>query len=202
MEEVAAEAGPSVVQVNIEAVRTTPSGEQQEGRGLESGVIYREDGYIVTNDHLLEGTTEVNVAFADGTVEEGEVVGRDSFTDLAVVEVERDELPAANLVEDLDLAVGELAVAIGRPSGFEATVTIGAISGLNREVPAQFTGGRQRMTLVDLIQTDAAMSPGSSGGALANANAEVVGINFAGLTSAEIGRSTSALPSPLIRRSP
>ena len=94
VEAVAAELGPSVVQVNVEAVQTTPRG-PQEGRGLGSGVIYREDGYIITNSHVVQNATEVNVAFADGSVEEGEVVGTDPFTDVAVVRVDRDGLPAA-----------------------------------------------------------------------------------------------------------
>lgn len=180
VEEVAAELGPSVVQVNVEAVRTTPLG-SQEGRGLGSGVIYTEDGYIITNNHVVQDSSEVNVALADGSVEEGEVIGTDPFTEIAVVKVSREGLPAANFVEDLDPAIGELVVAIGSPSGFQSTVTLGLISGLNREVPAQLTGGRQEAALVDLVQTDAAISPGSSGGALANADAEVIGITVAGI---------------------
>lgn len=186
VDEVAAEVEPSVVQVNVEAIQTTPL-RPQEGRGLGSGVIYREDGYVVTNNHVVEGATEVNVAFADGSVEEGEVVGTDPYTDLAVVKVDRENLPAANFVEELELRLGELAVAVGSPSGFQSTVTSGVISGLNREVPAELTGGRQESSLVDLIQTDAAISPGNSGGALANASGEVVGINVAYLPPGQTG---------------
>jgi serine protease Do len=164
VDEVAAEVEPSVVQVNVEAIQTTPFG-PQEGRGLGSGVIYREDGYIITNNHVVQGAEEVNVAFADGSVEEGEVVGADPFTEIAVVKASREGLPAATFVEDLDPPVGELVVALGSPSGFQSTVTLGVISGLNREVPAQLTGESQEAALVDLIQTDAAISPGSSGGA-------------------------------------
>jgi serine protease Do len=109
------------------------------------------------------------------------VIGTDPFTEIAVVKVSREGLPAANFVEDLDPAIGELVVAIGSPSGFQSTVTLGLISGLNREVPAQLTGGRQEAALVDLVQTDAAISPGSSGGALANADTEVIGITVAGI---------------------
>ena len=101
VDEVAAEVEPSVVQVNVEAIQTTPFG-SQESRGLGSGVIYREDGYIITNNHVVHGAEEVNVAFADGTVEEGEVVGADPFTEIAVVKVSREGLPAATFVEDLD----------------------------------------------------------------------------------------------------
>ncbi len=181
--EVAAEVEPSVVQVNVEAIRTTPFG-PQEAQGLGSGVIYREDGYIVTNNHVVERADEVNVAFADGSTERGEVVGTDPFTDLAVVKVDRDGLPAADFAENPELRPGELAVAVGSPSGFQSTVTSGVISGLNREIPAELTGGRQETALVDLIQTDAAISPGNSGGALANRSSEVVGINVAYLPPA------------------
>jgi len=181
--EVAAEVEPSVVQVNVEAIQETPLG-PQEGEGLGSGVIYREDGYILTNNHVVEGAESVNVALADGTIEEGEVVGADPFTDLAVVRVDRRNLPAADFAGNPDLRLGELAVAVGSPSGFQSTVTAGVISGLNREVPAELTGDRQEAALVDLIQTDAAISPGSSGGALANRSGEVIGINVAYLPPA------------------
>jgi serine protease Do len=175
--QVAAQLSPSVVQVNVRAVQPTPLG-PQEGEGVGSGVIYRTDGYIVTNNHVVQSSDEVNVAFADGSTERGEVVGIDPSTDLAVVRVDRESLPAAKFHEG-DLVVGQLAVAIGSPSGFQSTITAGVISGLNREVPARLTGGRQEVSLVDLIQTDAPVSPGSSGGALANRDGEVVGINVA-----------------------
>ena len=195
---VAAEVEPSVVQVNVQAVQETSSG-LEEAQGLGSGVIYREDGYIITNYHVVEGANEVNVAFVDGSSEGGEVVGGDRSTDIAVVRVDRDGLPAADFAENLSLRVGELAVALGSPSGFQSTVTAGVISGLGREVPPEFTGGQaQDPALVDLIQTDAAISPGSSGGALANEDGEVVGINVAYLPPAQTGAVNIgfAIPSP------
>ena len=108
-------------------------------------------------------------------------------------------LPAADFAENPSLRVGELAVALGSPSGFQSTVTAGVISGLGREVPPEVTGGQaQDPSLVDLIQTDAAISPGSSGGALANEDAEVVGINVAYLPPAQTGAVNIgfAIPSP------
>jgi serine protease Do len=176
---VASQVEQSVVQVNVEAVQTTPLGpEGQEGVG--SGVIYRRDGYIVTNDHVVREADAVNIAFADGSTQRAEVIGGDPLTDLAVVRVQRDDLPAASFNEDEDLLTGQLAVAVGSPSGFESTVTAGVISGLGRELSPQFTGGPDQIpSLVDLIQTDAAISPGSSGGALANRDGEVIGINVA-----------------------
>ncbi len=184
--EVAAQIEPSVVQVNVEAIRTTPTG-PEEDEGLGSGVIYREDGHIITNNHVVEAADRVNVAFADGSVEEGQVVGTDPFTDLAVIKVERDDLSAADFAERPALKPGDLAVAVGAPFGLQSTVTAGVISGLNREVPPAVTGGQQRVALVGLIQTDAPVSPGNSGGALANENGEVVGINVAYLSPGRVG---------------
>lgn len=184
---VADEVSPSVVQINVRSVQRTPLGAPQEQEGLGSGVVYDESGLIITNNHVVEGADEVNVAFADGSTEQGRVVGGDPFTDVAVVEVDRDGLPAAEFAGGGDLDVGELAVAIGSPSGFQATVTSGVVSGLNREVPARFTGGTPQAALVDLIQTDASISPGSSGGALADRDGRVIGINVAYLPPGQTG---------------
>src|SRR5215208_5848556 len=183
--QVAAEVEPSVVQVNVSGVQRTPFGtEKQEGIG--SGVIYRSDGYIITNNHVVEGSRSVEIAFADGTTERGQVVGTDPTTDIVVVKVGRDDLPAASFANG-DPIVGQTAVAVGSPSGFESTVTSGIISGTRREIPAQITGGRQETSLVDLIQTDAAISPGNSGGALADREGRVIGINVAYLPPGETG---------------
>jgi S1-C subfamily serine protease len=186
--QVASQVGPSVVQVNVDVTQNTPFGPQSE-EGIGSGVIYRDDGYIVTNNHVVKGATELNVAFADGTTEPAQVVGRDPRTEMAVIRVDRNDLPAAKFNEDEDLVVGQLAVAIGSPSGFESTVTSGVISGIGREFPAEFTGGDPAATsaLTDLIQTDAAISPGNSGGALADRDGEVIGINVAYLPPSDTG---------------
>ena len=192
--QVAAQVSPSVVQVNVQGVQRNQFGGTQEARGLGSGVIYRRDGYIVTNNHVVEGASEVNIAFADGSTERGEVVGTDPFTDLAVVRVDRNDLPAAKFAENADLIPGQLAVAIGSPAGFESTVTSGVISGLNREIPPELTRGDT--SLVDLIQTDAAISPGNSGGALADRSGEIVGINVAYLPPAETGAANIGFAIP------
>ena len=192
--EVAREIEPSVVQVNVSSIQTTPYG-PQEAEGLGSGVIYRKDGHIITNAHVVEGARTVNVAFADGSVETGSVVGSDPYTDIAVVKVDRNNLPAADFGNG-DLDLGQLAVAVGSPSGFQSTVTAGVISGLNREVPPEITGGSQETALVDLIQTDAAISPGSSGGALVDRNADVIGINVAYLPPAQTGAVNIAFDIP------
>jgi S1-C subfamily serine protease len=182
---VASVLSPSVVQINVSGVKQTPYGAQRE-EGIGSGVIYRSDGYIITNNHVVEGSHDVEVAFADGTTERGQVVGTDPTTDVAVIRVVRNDLPAASFASD-DPIVGQAAVAVGSPSGFESTVTSGIISGTGREVPAEYTGGMQETSLVDLIQTDAAISPGNSGGALADREGRVIGMNVAYLPPGETG---------------
>jgi serine protease Do len=182
---VASVLSPSVVQINVSGVQQTPFGAQKE-EGIGSGVIYRSEGYIITNNHVVQGSRSVEIAFADGSTEQGQVVGTDPTTDIAVVKVDRNNLPAASFTTR-DPIVGQMAVAVGSPSGFESTVTSGIVSGTGREVPAQITGGRQDSSLVDLIQTDAAISPGNSGGALANRDGQVIGINVAYLPPQQTG---------------
>jgi serine protease DegQ len=145
-------------------------------QGTGSGVIWSEDGVVVTNAHVVGEARQVEVAFFDGRRAEGRVRATDPDTDLAVVDVERSDLQPATFQENLP-TVGELAVAMGSPLGFQNTITAGIISGLHREIPGSAEQGIR--SLVDLIQTDAAISPGNSGGALVNGRGEVVGINVA-----------------------
>lgn len=147
------------------------------GNGLGSGVVYSRDGLVVTNEHVVRGADggRVEVAFADGQRVRGQVRASDGLTDLAIVAVDRQGLPPAQFRTELP-RVGELAVALGSPLGFENSATAGIISGLNRSIPAS---GRQSQSLVDLIQTDAPISPGNSGGALVDAQGRVVGISEA-----------------------
>jgi serine protease DegQ len=145
------------------------------GKGLGSGVVWSADGIVVTNQHVIEGSRNVEVAFADGRRVSGTVRAADAVTDLAVLQANRKGLPPATFQKQLP-RVGDLAIAIGSPLGFENTVTAGIISGLHREIPGS---AQQTQSLVDLIQTDAAISPGNSGGAVVNAKGEVVGISEA-----------------------
>ena len=156
---------PSVVAVLAESDR---------GRGEGSGVVWSADGVIVTNHHVVAGARRVQVRLASGKALPARVVASDPRTDLAVLRVEGERLPAAVFAEGLP-RVGELAVAIGNPLGFEGTATAGIVSGLDRALP---TGG-QTPALVGLIQTDAPISPGNSGGALVDARGRVIGINVA-----------------------
>ncbi|HEX2141885.1 MAG TPA: trypsin-like peptidase domain-containing protein [Candidatus Limnocylindria bacterium] len=146
-----------------------------ERGGLGSGVIYSADGLILTNEHVVRGADEVEVGFADGKREAGTVVAEDPVTDLALVQVERTGLPAAEFEPSLP-RVGELAVVIGSPLGFANTATAGIISGLHREIPGSASNSQ---SLVDLIQTDAPISPGNSGGAVVNSEGKVIGISEA-----------------------
>jgi S1-C subfamily serine protease len=154
--------------------------EQSDGRagtsqGVGSGVIYRSDGIILTNHHVVADATRLEVALADGSRVPARVIASDPDTDLAVIRVERNGLPAAEFQKPLP-RVGELAVVLGSPLGFEKTVTAGIVSGLHRSIPGSAS---QTRALVDLIQTDAAISPGNSGGAMVDASARVLGISVA-----------------------
>ena len=144
--------------------------------GSGSGIIFREDGYIVTNYHVIENATSVTVTLNDGTEYDARIVGSDSSSDLAVLKVEANGLPTSEFGDSDELQIGELVVAIGNPLGYENTVTDGIVSGLNR----QLTNYTDTMTL---IQTNAAINSGNSGGALVNSKGEVVGINSAKLVA-------------------
>ena len=144
--------------------------------GSGSGIIYSEDGYIITNYHVIENATSVTITLSDGSEYDAQIVGSDSTSDLAVLKVDANNLPAADLGDSDELQIGELVVAIGNPLGYENTVTDGIVSGLNR----QLTDYTDAMTL---IQTNAAINSGNSGGALVNSAGEVVGINSAKLVA-------------------
>ncbi len=174
---------PSVV-----AVRVTTS----QGRGEGSGVVHT-PRTIVTNNHVVAGAREVEVRLATGATIDATVTGRDPRTDLAILEVDRD-LPPARFAESMP-PVGSLAVAMGNPLGFEGFVTAGIVSGIDRAIPS---GGRTP-ALVNLIQTDAPISPGNSGGALVDADGRVIGINVAYLPPASRAVSIGfAIPSPVV----
>lgn len=141
--------------------------------GLGSGVIYDADGYILTAAHVVDGVSELTVRLSDGSSLDGEVVGTDPNSDIAVVHVDETGLPAADLATEVTLEVGQLAVAIGSPFGLDSTVTSGVISAVNRGVV------RPDGTIANMIQTDASINPGNSGGALVDRQGRVIGINDA-----------------------
>ncbi len=171
---------PSVVRIDVRA--DAENGEGPSGpSGLGSGVVYRSDGYIITNHHVVERAGTVEVRLASGDVLAAEIIGSDELNDIAVVKVEAEGLPAINLRPgDEPLVVGETVIAIGSPFGLDATVTAGVISALNRELRLdEQNPGEGVLTIPSIVQTDAAINPGNSGGALVDAQGRLVGINTA-----------------------
>ena len=160
---------------------------EQQGSG--SGVIISRDGYIVTNNHVIENANEVNVILNTSETYKARVVGADAATDVAVVKIDASELPYAVMGKSSDLRVGDTAIAIGNPLGqeFAGTTTQGIISGLNRSVTID---NKQ----LNLIQTDAAINPGNSGGALVNAYGQLIGINTAKISSSSLEGLGFAIP--------
>ena len=168
--EIAGKVGPSVVEVRTEQVVTNPYFGQYVQGGAGSGVIISQDGYIITNNHVVSGAQQVQVTTADKKSYPATVVGTDSKTDIAVLKVEATDLTPAVIGDSDSLAVGEFALAVGNPLGtLGGTVTDGIVSALNREIAIN----GQNMTL---LQTNAAVSPGNSGGGLFDANGALIGI--------------------------
>jgi serine protease Do len=140
--------------------------------GIGSGVIISPDGYIVTNNHVIDGAMDIRVTFSDRRIMSAKLIGADPLTDLAVIKVEGSNFPSAPLGDSTKLHPGQTVLAFGNPMGFRFTVTRGIVSALNRPNP-----GADRRSPGQFIQTDAAINPGNSGGPLVNARGEVVGIN-------------------------
>lgn len=192
--EIAEKVGPSCVGVinkaKVQAQRyydpftgryyytSDPNSDEMVEQGSGSGIIISEDGYIVTNQHVIDGATEISVILNTGDEYTAKLVGEDSKSDLAVLKIDAPNLVAATLGDSEQLKVGELAVAIGNPLGqeFAGSVTVGVISAVNRTMTVD-------NKKYNLIQTDAAINPGNSGGALVNQYGEVVGINSVKISS-------------------
>ncbi|TQS40936.1 S1C family serine protease [Cryptosporangium phraense] len=149
----------------------------RRGEGAGSAVLVDDDGLMLTNAHVVAGVTRGRVAFADGSESNFQVIGADPLSDLAVARADQADLGGIELGDADALQVGQLVVAVGNPLGLSGTVTAGVVSALGRSLPAQ--SGTASRLIEDVIQTDAALNPGNSGGALADANGRVVGINTA-----------------------
>ncbi len=201
---VASKVLPSIVGINVtfDVTSTIGYGFQQTGEtsASGSGIIISENGYILTNNHIVNSTSnslfyEVSKAksvkvylFNDDTPYDAEIIGTDSQTDLAVIKIDKDNLTAAELGDSSSVKVGEFAMAIGNPLGLKSTVTSGIISAVNREVTT--SDGTKYV----LIQTDAAINSGNSGGALVNSKGQVIGINTLKIAATGVENMGFAIP--------
>lgn len=186
-QDIAAKLTPSVVCIqnyqvtqNYGFMQTDTSDSSVSPAGEGSGIIMSEDGYIITNAHVVEGATSLKVITSDGETYEAQLIGSDTVTDLAVVKIDATGLTAAEFGSSKDLRVADKVMAIGNPGGHElsSSVTIGYVSALNRAIANNTTG-----YTMEYIQTDAAINPGNSGGALINEYGQVVGINSAKISA-------------------
>jgi serine protease Do len=193
LEQIYQKVNPSVVNVEVSATVASPFfGRRSQGNGgqiqqtaLGSGFVWDNQGHIVTNNHVVDGADKITVTFADGTVANAKVVGKDVNSDLAVIQV---NVPAGEpspieLTDSAQVKVGQMAVAIGNPFGLSGTMTVGVISGLDRSLPVGLDSNSLQQSsgysIPDIIQTDASINPGNSGGVLVDDQGQLIGVTAA-----------------------
>jgi S1-C subfamily serine protease len=180
--------GPAVVKIDV-------------SRGSGSGVLFTPDGFVLTNSHVLGKATGIRVTMSNGRTLRGELIGRDPHNDVAIIRIDGGTLPWATLGDSRRVRVGQIAIALGNPFGLQHSVTAGVVSATGRSLRSA-TG----VMMNDIIQTDAAMNPGNSGGPLITTRGEVIGINVAtiqpaqGLCFAIASDTVRAITSRLMRR--
>jgi S1-C subfamily serine protease len=162
--------GPAVVNIGVRK----RGRDGQPGEGAGSGVIIAQDGYVLTNHHVIDGAGQIEISLTDGSEYPAQVIGSDPATDLAVVRMAHNGFPSATLGDSDKLRVGQLAIAIGNPLGFQSTVSTGVISALGRSLRSP-----QGRLIENVIQTDVSLNPGNSGGPLVDSHGRVIGINSA-----------------------
>ena len=170
---VAEEVLPSVVNIRVKVVQEDIFGNKQAGEGVGSGIVYREDGFIITNNHVVGEAAEIIVTLADGKEFPAELVGADANTDIAVIKINTKGLKPAAFTSIENVKIGQIAIALGSPFGLQKSVTMGVISALGRDIPVL----GDTIPMVGLLQTDATINPGNSGGPLVNSTGQVMGIN-------------------------
>ncbi len=185
---VAKKVSPAVVQIRVSGrvaeptqtnpPRRRPNGDNGDGSG--SGFVISTDGYVITNNHVVAGAATIEVALPDQRTVTATLIGRDSATDIAVLKIDADGLKAIRFANSGQVQVGQIAIAIGNPYGFQYSLTAGVVSALGRTLRSE--SGR---LIDDVIQTDAALNPGNSGGPLVNSNGDVIGVNTAVILPAQ-----------------
>ncbi|MCB0510315.1 MAG: trypsin-like peptidase domain-containing protein, partial [Bacteroidetes bacterium] len=154
--------------------------QQRESKGSGSGVILSEDGYIITNNHVIENANEINISLSNNKSYKAELIGRDKDTDLALLKIEAKNLPHLNFANSDSVKVGQWVLAVGNPFNLASTVTAGIVSAKGRNIHLlENYEGSSNTAIESFIQTDAAVNPGNSGGALVNPNGDLIGINTA-----------------------